>query len=112
MLIVFIKYNPLYEVKLNGETIGYVKNKQAMEELINCKVLTSDNECAVFTTLNAPLTYELKLSSNKETDEQEIINILAENATTTYKSICNSSKQQNKNICKHFWTKLKASFQI
>ena len=85
MLIVFIKYNPLYEVKLNGETIGYVKNKQAMEELINCKVLTSDNECAVFTTLNAPLTYELKLSSNKETDEQEIINILAENATTTYK---------------------------
>ena len=35
MLIVFIKYNPLYEVKLNGETIGYVKNKQAMEELIN-----------------------------------------------------------------------------
>ena len=43
ILIVFIKYNPLYEVKLNGETIGYVKNKQAMEELINCKVLTSDN---------------------------------------------------------------------
>ena len=60
-LIVFIKYNPLYEVKLNGEVIGYVKNKEVMEEMINSKVLTSDNPCAVFTTLDVEPTYEHKM---------------------------------------------------
>lgn len=84
-LIVFIKYNPLYEVKLNGEVIGYVKNKEVMEEMINSKVLTSDNPCAVFTTLDVEPTYELKLSNRNLTDEEEVLNILSQNATTTYR---------------------------
>ena len=68
-LIVFIKYNPLYEVKLNGEVIGYVKNKEVMEEMINSKVLTSDNPCAVFTTLDVEPTYELKLSKPRKSKD-------------------------------------------
>ena len=47
--IVFVKYNPVYAVKINDEVIGYVKSKKAIEEKINNEVLTSDNPCAVFT---------------------------------------------------------------
>lgn len=85
MVVVFIKYTPVYEVKLNGETIGYVKSKKTVEELIENKVLKSDNENAVFTTLNVEPTYELVLSSNQQTDEETIVNILSQNTTTTYK---------------------------
>ena len=60
--IVFVKYNPVYAVKINDEVIGYVKSKKAMEEKINNEVLTSDNPCAVFTELNVEPTYELILS--------------------------------------------------
>lgn len=47
--IAFIKYNPVYAVKLNDEVIGYVKSKTVMEDIINKEVLTSDNPCAIFT---------------------------------------------------------------
>lgn len=83
--IVFIKYNPIYEVRLNGETIGYVKSITVMEDIINTQVLTSDNPCAVFTTLNIEPTYELKLSARVETNEEEIAHILSENTTTLYR---------------------------
>ena len=83
--IAFIKYNPVYAVKLNDEVIGYVKNKTVMEDIINKEVLTSDNPCAIFTELNVEPTYELKLSNTIADDEEKIAQILSENATTMYK---------------------------
>lgn len=84
-IIAFIKYNPIYAVKLNDEILGYVKSKQVMEDIINKKVLTSDNPCAVFTELNSELTYELKLSNTVANDEERIAEILSKNTTTMYK---------------------------
>ncbi len=85
LTIIFIKYNPVYEVKIDGETIGYVKSKQAMEETINNEILVLDNPCAVFSTLDKQPTYELKLAKIKQTNEEEIKQILSENKTTMYK---------------------------
>ena len=83
--IAFIKYNPVYAVKLNDEVIGYVNSKKVMEDIINEEVLTSDNPCAIFTELNVEPTYELKLSNVMADDEEEIVQILSENTTTMYK---------------------------
>lgn len=83
--IAFIKYNPVYAVKLNDEVIGYVKSKKVMEEIINREVLTSENPCAIFTELNVEPTYELRLSTIIANDEEKIAQILSENTTTMYK---------------------------
>ena len=83
--IAFIKYNPVYAVRLNDEVIGYVKSKTVMENIINEEVLTSDNPCAIFTELNVEPTYELKLSDVVADDEEKIAQILSENTTTMYK---------------------------
>lgn len=56
-----------------------------MEDIINKEVLTSDNPCAVFTTLDIEPTYELKLSNQLADDEEKIAQVLSENATTLYK---------------------------
>lgn len=85
MTIVCIKYSPIYEVTLNGETIGYVKNKDEFEEKVNKEVLSSDNPCAVFTTLDVEPVYEFKLANVELTDEEQIIEKLSENTTTMYK---------------------------
>lgn len=85
LTIIFIKYNPVYEVKIDGETIGYIKSKQAMEETINNEILALDNPCAVFSTLDKQPTYELKLAEIKQTDEEKVKQILEENKTTMYK---------------------------
>ena len=83
--IVFVKYNPVYAVKINDEVIGYVKSKKAIEEKINNEVLTSDNPCAVFTELNVEPTYELILSDVEAEDDDKIAEVLSENITTMYK---------------------------
>lgn len=85
MAIIFLKYNPVYEVKLSDETIGYVESKAALEEVINNELLKSENPCAFFTSLDVEPTYELKLSNIKETNEDEIIQKLSENVTTMYR---------------------------
>ena len=85
IIIVFIKYNPVYAVKLDGEVIGYVKSKEVMEKIINEQVLTSENPCAVFTELNVTPTYELELVAEEANDEEKIVEKLAENTTTLYK---------------------------
>ena len=85
MTIVCIKYSPIYEVTLNGKTIGYVKNKDEFEEKVNKEVLSSDNPCAVFTTLDVEPVYEFKLANVELTDEEQIIEKLSENTTTMYK---------------------------
>ncbi len=94
--IIFIKYTPVYEVKLNDKIIGYVKSKKVMEDIINEQVLTSDNACAVFTELNETPTYELILSSKKANDEYEIAQVLTENTTTLYKFYAITVNGENK----------------
>ncbi len=56
-----------------------------MEDIINKEVLTSDNPCAVFTSLDVEPTYQLMLSNQIANDEEEIAQVLSENATTLYK---------------------------
>lgn len=85
LTIAFIKYNPVYAVKINDEVVGYVKNKRVMEDIINKEVLTSDNPCAIFTDLNVEPTYELKLSNAVANDEEQIAEILSQSTTTMYK---------------------------
>ena len=94
--IVFVKYDPVYAVKINDQIIGYVKSKKVMEDIINEQVLTSDNACAVFTELNETPTYELTLSSKEANDEYEIAQVLAENTTTLYKFYAITVNGENK----------------
>lgn len=85
LTIEFIKYKPVYEVYLNGESIGYVKDKDEMNNIINNEILVSDNSLAVFTTLNSEPTYQFELANITNTNEDEIKEILSNQKTTMYK---------------------------
>lgn len=82
--IILIKYKPLYEVEINDKQIGYVKNKNEFNSLIN-EYIQSKSENVAFITLNSKPEYELKLVSNKEkANEEEILEEIKQNSITTY----------------------------
>jgi len=81
-----IKYKPIYAISILNQEIGYVDNKKNFEEIIDQKVLNSEDITVDDISLDTQVNYELKLvNKNKETNEDEIIDILKNNTTTTYK---------------------------
>lgn len=82
--IILIKYKPLYKVQINNKEVGYVKNKNEFDSLINEYTQNKDEKVA-FITLNSKPEYELKLVSNKEkTNEEEIFQDIKKKSITTY----------------------------
>ena len=84
--MLIIKYKPVYEVKIESETIGYVLSKNKLAKMIEEQIINKQGENIDTVSLKQEPKYEQKLViRSKETNEDEIIEILAKNAVTTYK---------------------------
>ena len=84
--IILIKYKPVYEVKISGEEVGYIQNKDALEETVKESILTASNKNIDSISINQNPEYELKLiNRTQETNEDEVINKIEENVEITYK---------------------------
>ena len=76
----------MYKVSISGEELGYVENKQALEETLKEEITESSNKTIEDICLNTEPEYELKLVSRTEnTEEKEVIQELKEETTVTYK---------------------------
>ena len=95
-LIIFIKFEPVYEVKLGDETIGYVKSKEEIEKIINEELLKSEHECAVLSTLDVEPTYNLVLANKNLENQEEVIASLSNEVTTLYKVYSINVNGENK----------------
>ena len=84
--IILIKYKPMYKVSISGEELGYVENKQALEETLKEEITESSDKTIEDVSLNKEPEYELKLVSRTEnTEEKEVVQELKEETTITYK---------------------------
>lgn len=84
--ILSIKYKAIYEVKIDGEVLGFVEDKQEFKTKIDEEILNKQGKNIESISLNEEPEYEIKLiSRNKKTNEEEVIAKLNENTTTTYK---------------------------
>lgn len=84
--IVLIKYKPMYQVKISGEQVGYIGNKEKFNEIIeeNIENYTSKNIEKI--QLKENPEYELKLvEKTKESNENEVIVALQKRVQITYK---------------------------
>lgn len=83
--IIFIKYRPVYKVTLNGETIGYIENKNSFENRIDKFINTKEEECIAFKTLVADRKYELEfVNKEKAANEDETFGHIIENTEVVY----------------------------
>ena len=84
--IILIKYKPMYKVSISGEELGYVEDKQALEETLKEEITESSDKTIEDISLNEQPEYELKLVSRTEnTEEKEVVQELKEEVTVTYK---------------------------
>ena len=83
--IILFKFNIAVEVSISGEEIGYIKNKKAFEEKIQNEVLKTEDGTLESVELAEEPQYKLTfLSKSEETNEDEIIAKLDNDATRTY----------------------------
>ena len=84
--IILIKYKPMYEVKIEGTTIGYVENKKSLNEKIQENVENYSKENIESAELTARPEYELKLvNKSQDESEDEVIIALHNELEITYK---------------------------
>lgn len=94
--IIAFKYKPTYAVTINGEIVGYVDSKSELEKRINDEILKHSGNVA-FVTMNAIPNCNLELvSGNVQTNEDQIMNLLKENAETTYRFYAVTYKNETK----------------
>ena len=76
----------MYKVSISGEELGYIADKQALEETLKEEIEESSSKTIEDICLNEQPEYELKLVSRTEnTEEKEVVQELKEETTVTYK---------------------------
>ena len=84
--IILIKYKPMYEVKIEGTTIGYVESKKSLNEKIQENVENYSRDNIENAELTATPEYELKLvNKSQDENEDEVIIALQNELEITYK---------------------------
>lgn len=93
--IILIKYKPMYEVKISGESIGYIENKQAINETIKNNIEGLNQANIENIELTKKPEYELKLvEKSQEKNDDEIIVALQKELEITYKYYEIASKDE------------------
>lgn len=85
--IILVKYKPSYKISINGEEIGYLNNKSALNEVIKSEILEANKAKNIDSIdINLDPNYELKLVDRKiETNKIEMSQDLENSIDITYK---------------------------
>lgn len=79
-------YQPTYSVTLNGEFIGYTKNKSSLQSKINDAITKGEGENVAFIQIDNMPEYKLcLLKKDVETNDEEIYNKIVGQGTTYYR---------------------------
>lgn len=86
MGLVAYLFKPTYSVRLNGEFIGYTKDKSGLQARINNAIQKGDGENLAFIQINSMPEYELcLLKKDVQTDDEEIYNNIMGQGTSYYR---------------------------
>lgn len=86
LALVVLFYNPTYEVRLNGEVIGFTADKSKLQERINDYTSGDEKENIAFVQIDAMPTYKLcLLKKDVNMNDDEIYNKVTEDGTPYYK---------------------------
>ena len=84
--IVLMKYKPMYKVSISGTELGYIKNKEALEEMVKESVIQKQQKNIDAIDIKISPEYELKfVDKTIETKEEEIVATVEQDVRITYK---------------------------
>lgn len=86
MGILFIKFKPMYKVSISGTELGYVQNKEALEEKVKESIMEVEEKNVDSIEIQTNPEYALEFVDRTiETKEQELIDTIKQDVTITYK---------------------------
>ena len=96
--IINIKYKPVYEVKIEGEIVGYVQDENSLKDRIEMEIIKQEGKNIEYVTLKQFPEFEKKLATkNTICDEDGILEKLKNQYTTiTYKYFIVALNDENK----------------
>lgn len=84
--VTFVKYKPVYNVTVSGETLGYVNEKSELDQDLNKYIKHREGTIALIDIENMP-EYNLDLVARKtKTQEKKILEEIENTAVITYKT--------------------------
>ena len=84
--IILIKYKPMYKVSVSGTELGYVQNKEALEEIVKENMLEKEEKNVDTIDIQTNPEYELKLvDRTTQINEEEMIATIEKDVIITYK---------------------------
>ena len=76
----------MYKVSVSGAEVGYIQNKEALEEMVKESVIEKGEKNIDTIDINTKPEYELKfVDKTVETKEEKIVAAIEQNVTITYK---------------------------
>lgn len=95
--IILTKYKPVFAVSMNGESIGYVKDKKEFQELINTKLYNNEEENIAYSEQETAPEYEMKfVEKQKEINEEEVLVAIKEQSKIMYYQYAITTNGENK----------------
>lgn len=86
LAILFVSYNPTYEVKLNGESLGYVSNKSLIQKRIDNFIQNGDAENVGYVILKDKPEYEFALvKKDVEINDDEVTSKIIDTCEVYYR---------------------------
>lgn len=83
LILIFLKYKPVYEVSMSEKTLGYISNKDEFLNLLNSEVINYKGANIDSITLTDTPNLKLKLiNRSTQTNEDIIISQIRENNTS------------------------------
>lgn len=84
--MIFIKFKPMYKVTISGEELGYIQNKEALEERVKTSILQEEHKNIDSIEMKSNPEYELKfVDRTMETEEEKIVETAKQSVIVTYK---------------------------
>jgi len=83
-IFINVRYKAAYAVTIDGETIGYVSNKEEFQEQINANVLTTDDEKVAFVSLDT-VEYNETYVAKTLINEDETLDEIKDKAQNIYR---------------------------
>ena len=82
--LIFIKYKPAYRVTVNGETIGYIANRNEFNSKVD-EYINTNEEYVAFKTVSGEKSYNLEfVEKDVEINEEKVLGYVRENTETIY----------------------------
>lgn len=83
--IILMKFKPVYTVYIDEQEVGYIKNKNEFQNILEKNLYDNQEENIAFSDVKAQVRYELKLIQKEEkTSEEQVLVAIKEKADITY----------------------------